>query len=493
MAEPPAPQGIRRDAQDLQRGIAANLLGYVLKLLNPVLLILVVRRYGSEEFGLFSLAQATVMFAARVTALGLDKGVLWWIPRQPDATARSGIRPALQLSGVASLAVALAMGLAAGPAVLRALGAAPDVSTTLRLVALGLPLQVVMDVLVHACMGRRHVATQVLVKDTLVPTAFVGLALALHVAGLTGIGLALAFVLGNAAGVVAATWTFRRAFAGTTWPAGEGSRPPAGLVRYAMPMWLNEISNSLLQRIDTWAVGAFAHDLSAVGVWAVVARIANQVRDIRRSFDPIVLAITSGMGRDRDRLRSGFSRATFLVSATQIPVFVFLLMFARFLMPLYGPGFVAGTVPVVILCGFWLVNGIANLAGVVVSAQGRSRLTLFNTLFAAAALGAAAMVLIPRYGIVGAALAVGLAYSAQGALQLVQMRGVTGSWNLDRSVLGPVALGLAGGAALVGVWLLVGEGGPLGLHLPALATRIGAFAAFALVYGVGAWRLWPRA
>lgn len=486
---PPSADGIARDARDLHRGLAANLLGYVLKLANPVLLILAVRRYGPAAFGLYSLAQAVVLFATRVTAFGLDKALLWWVPRQSDETARRGLRPAFRTAGLASVVVAALLVAAAHPAVLRALGIAPETSTTLRLVALGLPLQVAMDLLVGACMGRRRVATQLLVKDTIVPTLFVGLALVFHLVGLAAVGLALAFVLGNAAGVVAALWAFRGAFAGTSWPRDEGGRAPPELARYALPMWLAEMSNSLLLRMDTWAVGLFAQDLAAVGVWAVVARLANQVRDIRRAFDPIVLAITSSIGAelDRDRLRSGFSRATFLVTATQIPVFVFLLCFARFLLPLYGRGFEAGGEPVVILCAFWLVGGVANLAGIVVSAFGRSRLTLLNTLVTIVVLGVASALLIPRWGIVGAAFALGISTIAQGTLQLVQMRGVTGAWNFDRTVPLPALLGLVSGAALVVVWLLARDA------VPELAARAIAFGAFAALYGVGLVRVWPRA
>lgn len=479
---------IGQDARDLQRGVAVNLLGYALKLANPILLILVVRLYGAEAFGVFTLAQAVMMFTARVAAFGLDKGLLWWVPRQDGDGARRGIRPALwAASGGAALATAL-LGLAGSPPLLRWAGVSLALSTPMRLMAAGMVPQVVTDLLVHACMGRRRMEAQVFVKDTLTPTLFVGAGLALYATSARGVGLPLAYLVSTLVGLGAALFFFLRVFRGTGWPAGEGRRPPRELVRYSVPMWLAEMSNSLLQRMDTTMVAALVGDLALVGVYAVVVRIANQIRDIRRSFDPIVLAIVSRIGHtaDRGRLEAGFSYATFLVTVTQIPVFVFLLAFSRFLMPLFGEGFDDATAPVVILCGFWLFNGLASLAGVVVAAYGRSRLTLFNVFFAIAVQAAASFVLIPPLQLVGAALAMGIAYTLQGCLQIVQMRSVTGGWNYDRSVLGPMALGLGAGAAMAAVWW-IGRG-----HAADLPVRCLAFAAFAAIYLPGAWRLWRR-
>jgi O-antigen/teichoic acid export membrane protein len=482
------PDSIGQDASDLQRGVTVNLAGYVLKLANPILLILVVRLYGATAFGIFTLVQAVMMLGARFAALGLDKALLWWVPRQDGARAREGIRPALWAASTGAALVTVALLLASSTRVLAWAGVSTALSTPLRLMALGTIPQVVTDLLLHACMGRRRMEAQVLVKDTLVPTLLVAGGLALYWSPARAVGLPLAYLVSTLAGVLAAWFFFARVFRGTPWPEGEGRRPPPDIVRYAGPMWLAEMSNSLLLRMDTTMVAALVGDLALVGVYAIVVRIANQIRDIRRSFDPIVLAIASRIGHVADpaRLAAGFSYATFLVTVTQIPVFVFLLVFARDLMPLYGEGFGGATTPIVILCAFWLFNGVASLAGIVVAAYGKSRLTLFNTLFAIAVQAAASFVLIPRYQLVGAALSVGIAYTAQGCLQVVQMRRVTGGWNYNRSVFGPMMVALFGGVAMAAiVWL--GKG-----HGMELTVRIAAFAAFALVYLPGAWRLWRR-
>jgi O-antigen/teichoic acid export membrane protein len=481
-------RSIERDARDLHRGVMTNFLGYLLKIGNPVLLVVVVRKYGAEAFGLYTLAQAVMLFAARMAVYGFDKGLLWWIPRQAAANKRLGVRSSLFAVTLLGTAVASLLALGAQPSVLSYFGADPAAVVSLRIMAAGVLLQAWMDILVHSALGMRKMAAQVFAKETIVPATFMLSAVGFHLMGVIELGLAFAFLLSNLVGLMAAIQAFRRAFRGIPWPTTDETLwPPRELVRYSGPMWLSELANSLLQRVDTYAVGLFTSDLASVGVYAVVTRFGNAIRQIRRSFDTIVLAITSEISthHDPERLAVSYSHATLLVGITQVPVFAAIWTFADLLMPLFGPEFTKATEPLLILCAFWIVNGAISLAGIVVSAYGHSRLTLQNVLVAVVVLVAACFLLIPRSGLVGAAYAVGIGYSVQGAFQVVQMRMVTGYWNYRSEVLLPFQIGGAAALAAGIVWLVESE---FSMPSPWLGRSL-VFAAFAAVYGAGVVRL----
>jgi hypothetical protein len=59
------------------------------------------------------------------------------------------------------------------------------------------------------------------------------------------------------------------------------------------------------------------------------------MRTIRRAFDPNLIAVTARISKahDSQRLAQALSYATQLVSLSQLPVFVFLLLFAGLLLP----------------------------------------------------------------------------------------------------------------------------------------------------------------
>jgi len=101
MTSPDEPAGageLRRDARDLRRGVAINALGYLARVAYPVLLGVAVALYGAAEFGVFTAAQAALLLVLRLALLGLDKGVLWWVPRQAAGAERRGLRPVLSRS-----------------------------------------------------------------------------------------------------------------------------------------------------------------------------------------------------------------------------------------------------------------------------------------------------------------------------------------------------------------------------------------------------------
>jgi len=469
---------IEQDRRDLRQGVSINTLGYLLKLSVPIMMVFVVRSYGVRAFGLFVLTQAVLLFVARVCIVGLDKALLWWIPRQPKGCELNGWSSSIVSVGVLSAMTAIGMTAFTRP-VATWLGGATEVATPLRIMAAALVPMTLLEMLLAACMGRKRMEPNVLIKDTVLPIATVGFALLLVPLRLGSTGLGLAFLAAYVCACALAWAWWRQLFHDAKDPSPHRLLPPDSMLQYAFPMWLSEMSNAFLLRMDTYAVTTLG-DLQLVGIYGSVTTMANTIRQIRRSFDPIVFVITAEIGAQAasERLREGFSYATYLVTATQLPVLAFMVAFAKWLMPLFGDGFDAGTTAVIILCVFWVTNSALSLAGIVVSAYGHARVAFFNVLFVIVVEGIALWFLVPLYGIDGAAVAVGIAYSLQGIAQVVQMRLLTGSWNYTRRVAWPLGIGsLAAGFAGL-VWMIVPDP-----H--ALIWRATAFAVFVLVYGAG--------
>ncbi|MBN1773802.1 MAG: oligosaccharide flippase family protein [Deltaproteobacteria bacterium] len=477
----PSPTEQERDARDLRRGTRINLLGYALRLLYPLLTGVVVVLYGRHEFGLFVTAQAALLVTLRVCLAGLDKAVLWWVPRQPEGEERRGLAGALLwvLCGSTLAAAAVA---AFGAPWLAAWSGDPAAAAPLRWMALGLVPMALMELLVHACLGRRRLEAQVFVKEGLGAVALPAAGALLYLAGVREGGLAWGFVFANVAALAGAAWLFRRSFPAAA-PADAGWSVPRPLVRYALPMGLMELLNSALLRLDVLVVAALT-DPGTVGVWGVVVQLGNAVRSVRAAFDPLVLAIVSQIHvrPDAARLRAAFSRATALVLATQAPIYAFLIAFVPWLLPLLGEGYDAAATPVLVLCAFWVLHGAFGLHGLIVLGYGRSGLAAANV---GATLGAEALLLlllVPPFGLVGAALAVGLAFTMQNALWTLQSRRLTGDWPYEPA-LRPLLLALAAAAgAMALAWLVAWPAGEA-------TARVGAFGAFLLTAVVGWLRL----
>ena len=476
---------VAQDRRDLRRGVMVNGLGYVLKLAVPLMLVFVIRSYGAEAFGIFTFAQATLLFVVRVAMVGLDKALLWWIPQQERSERLLGWRSVVACVGGLSTVIALAIAFVGAP-IMAEMGDTPEAAAPLRVMAFALVPMALLELLVASTMGLKRMEPNVLVKETVLPIATVGVALLLYPLGWGPMGLAVAMIAAYtiACGVAWVWW--RRLFRGVRDPSPPSLVPPRRMLSYAVPMWMSEMSNSFLQRMDTYAVAYFT-DLHTLGIYAAVTQIANAIRSIRRSFDPIVLVIAAEIGAAgaKERLREGFSYATFLVTTTQLPVLAFIIAFAAWLMPLFGEGFDQGTTAVVILCAFWVLNSAVSLAGIVVSAYGYSTLAFANVVLAIAVQAGALWWLVPQYGLEGAAVGVGIGYTAQSLAQLGQMRWLTGAWNYTALVFWPMLIGVVAGLASAAAWVAVPDPSVLG-------WRVVVFVAFLVVYGAGMGLMWRR-
>jgi O-antigen/teichoic acid export membrane protein len=479
-------EAVRDDARALNRALGVQLIGYALKGGLPFLLALATQAYGAAQWGVFVALQALVMLAVRFALFGLDKATLWWVGAHDPREMHRALIPAVALATVSALITSGAVALGGTFLLERWNGTSVEQLPALLVMLIGLPLMATTDVLLHASMGQRKMGAQVAIRDTLVPVLWLVSALGFHALGLATTGLSWAFVLSQGVGLLAALLI---SVVNGEKPASPVTlRAPPGLLRYAVPVWLNEMANTTLLRIDTLVLVALT-DPFTVGIWGVIAQFGNAMRTIRRAFDPILIAVTARISKahDSQRLAQALSYATQLVSLSQLPVFVFLLLFAGLLLPMYGKGFEQGSTALVVLCAFWLVSGSISLPGVVLAGYGQARLGLMVTLIGIALQVPLLFLFVPRYGLTGAALGVGLANIVQQLIQLWMMKKITGGFHYTeraRRTLGPM---LIAGSATAITWLVTTRVDASPWH-----ASIAAFAAFVCGYGLSVGRQWRR-
>lgn len=481
---------VERDGNDLRRSLRINLVGYAIKFAYPFLLILVINLYGAGPYGVFALVQGVLTVMLRVSLLGLDKGLLWWIPRLAPADERQGLRATLILTTLCSLSLALLTALVLAP-VIAAWAERPDMTPGLRWMALGLVPMALLEVLTQACVGKRRLEAHILFKEGLVSFVLVAAAVLCYALGLERSGLEVAFVASYLAGLVGVLWVFRSAFAASQWQ-GPALRVPAGLWRYSWRMWLNDCAGAVFNRMDVFILAALTDDVS-VGVFTGASQYAQQVMAIRWSFDPMLVAMISQIGHANDhfRLRRGFARAWLMVAVLEIPLLAFMVAAAAWIMPLLGEKYAHGVGPALVLLAMFGVNGMFGFNQHIVSGFGRSGLTLTNTLVSIVIGAGMLALLIPPFGLVGAAWGIGSAYLALNVIWAVQARMIVGRWHYEASIGWTLALTAVAVAAMAATWAGVDLALGTGVNgtMADLAARVAALLVFGAVFGPGMWYL----
>jgi O-antigen/teichoic acid export membrane protein len=255
---------------------------------------------------------------------------------------------------------------------------------------------------------------------------------------------------------------------------------------FALFLSLADVFEVVVLWLDVLLVGAIAGS-EAAGIYTAAGRYATVGFML---LGAVITAIGPQVGAlmatgDLDRVRLLYRTASLWLAALAFPVYLTAIVFAPLLMDLFGPAFREGSTALAVLAAAMLVNMATGPVRMVLIMGGRSGLTAANDVAALVANVGLNLLLIPPYGITGAAIAWSASILITNIAPLVQ---VWKLWRLDPvgPAFWPVAL------------LATACFGGLGLLARGIAgaADIPAFAAFAVVatglYGLGLWAMRDR-
>ncbi|MFI5936305.1 polysaccharide biosynthesis C-terminal domain-containing protein [Actinoplanes sp. NPDC051494] len=461
-------------ATEVRRSTRNGVIGLVGAAVNGlfgfILTTVIVRTFGTEGSGALFTVIGLVTIAGAVCCLGADTALMWALPR--EKTVARLLPVALLPTAGLSLVVAVA-GVLAAPSVSRALLDEAAGTGLMRLAFAGVPLIVVSTVLLAAVRATRPVAAFVGVQFLLVPIARPALMIA---AVTTGGGVLLGFagwLLPVAAALVIAMVLLARP---RRTAAREDARPGWGVFwGFALPRAVSVAIDAGSMWVGVLLTGALAGQAEA-GVFAAVGRYALAglliMQGLRVAVAP-QLSRLLGEGR-RPAAAAVYRRTSLWIVALSWPAYLVLAIFAPAFLELFGAGFGSGAPALAVLAVAMLVNVGVGLVQTVLLMSGNSRGHLLATVTGLVLNVAACIVLVPRHGALGAAIAWSLGIVVENVIAAVLAGRALGEPLFGRTLLifaGGVT-GATGVVALIGV--SVGGRGLAGLGV-ALAVVAGGF------------------
>lgn len=321
--------------------------------------LLLARLLGPAEMGVYALALAVV----NVAQVFRDFGVSGWLQREPDLTPQK-IRAALGLSCAVSALAAAALVAGSGQ-LARHLGQ-PEVSTILRVLALGF-LPVPFSAVMAALMLRDLAAARIAYVSRLGTSAYAVTAVGLAALGVGAMSLAWA----NLANVVVCSLAYvPLAPKGQSWwPAcrnwGGILRFGAGsLMTQAMAALNQALPDLMLARLgSTTQVGLMGRANSAVNLFGTIAGM---------SINFGALAHLAQAHHRGAPLAPLLNRATALLTGAAWPVLALTGLFAdEIVATLFGPAWAASAPAVPALALIAAIGMLSNYGGAALSAIGR--------------------------------------------------------------------------------------------------------------------------
>ncbi|HTA18222.1 MAG TPA: polysaccharide biosynthesis C-terminal domain-containing protein [Polyangia bacterium] len=407
-AAQPATPSQADDAAHAARSGVSQILAMLGQGLMPLHRVLVARLFGQTAYGVYRTGADLCEVLMRAGIAGADKAMLKFVAAHravgETREEEQALGSALRLSGGLLLVLSIALAVAA-PYFARLWGN-PAFTRVLPLLAPTVFGGGMVIVLMAATLAVKVTRVNLLVRGVAEP--FLLIAITLVFWFFRRDVLAAAAAHGTSTLVL-----MTLAWVGASAALGRGRlraalRAPGhrGLIRFAIPLGASEFMNGILQRASVFILSAYA-GAASVAVYAAAEELGRSVAGMRYAFDSVAAPMMSeAIARgDRERLRYNLALMTRWVASASAPIALTLLALRGPLLWLYGPAYVSGVTAMgLLVCGH-LINGVLGLCAYVIVMSGRSGLFFWDNLSAAAVNLVLSFLLIPRYGVTGAAVA----------------------------------------------------------------------------------------
>lgn len=397
---------LKRLGPNSYKVIAAFGLRALAALLGFALSWTLARLYGADGLGTYSVAVTTAVFGGYLALIGQDYVILRSVAGElkigKHGVARAVVRQSTLIAGCGSVIVALAI---AGGATLlsRRIGGsaemlmlvAPAVAGVVLARAASWALRATGNIVVSQAL--EGITTPAIILLALL--AFVPFGQLPSIATVGSLYVAASFA-GAAIGWIA----WRRVT--RDWPARE--HVPAGpLLIAGVPMLVSTVSNSAADWAAMFSTNLFA-GAAAAGQLRVALQLMLAVTLLTSSFDAILGPQVAGAWRvgDENALRRIYRKATLGMTAAAAPILLLELLAPRWLMGLFGAGFVDGAVALQILAVGQLLAIAGGPIGTLLIMSGHDKLLIAYSLASLVVVAALCLLVVPAYGASGGAMVI---------------------------------------------------------------------------------------
>lgn len=431
------------------------------------------------SFGLLILALNLLLAASALGTAGADYAAIRGVAAVSEPGAKRGaMRTPIVLVLALDAGVALLLALLAGPLARHVFGQ-PSFVWPLRALALVLPLTVLAQMFSASLSGLERASGE-LVRKVVEQGGRVALAPLAVAAGLGVAGAVLGMAAAAAAAAAAVAWLLLRAL-----PRGGRTRPVPvrGVLGFAWPQTLANGAAQLWQLANIVILAQYTSTkvVALYGAALALARLPALVyNSFSFRFSPAIARLwASG---DLDELSHLLQSVTRWVTMIAAPFYAIAVAVPAPLLLVYGHRYREGALALALICLGSLCNSLAGPVEWTLIMTGRVKLEMAANVGAAIPLLALAFLLIPRYGLTGAAVASLLYAVAINGLKTVFVMRTLQLRAFSPSLLRP--LGAAAGAGVVAA--LAEELGGLG---GTLAGTVGLAAIVLCVYGIALFAL----
>ncbi len=421
--------------------------------------IVMARFMGAEQYGLYSLADTASYLIIGLTMLGLFSALVRYIPIYVSRRDEAGLWGTLQIG----LGVPFVISVLAGACLLIFAGPfaewvfkEPRLSPVLRVVAVALPFGALITAAGAAVRGFNQIQYNVIAEDVFLSLIKLAIVVVLAISGLNAVKAMTAHAIGAVLTSLMLLYFLNKLFP-LKRPWGAARRDVKEIAQFAGPIYGSTLVNLVGYNLHTVLLGML-NTVAAVGIFTAASRVSTVGTMFYQAISAVAMPIISELHSKRELVQLGhfYQVTTKWIFTFNLPLFLIVLLFSKFIMSIFGNDFVAGATGLVILSVGNLVDAGTGINGEMILMTGNAWLNTINTVIALTLQLTLSFLLIPMWGVMGAAIAVAVATSALNIIRTIEVFVTMRFLPYNKSFVKPVVAGVAAALATRGMaqWFL---------------------------------------
>lgn len=399
--------------------------------------VVIARLLGPGSYGGIALGLSLLTTATVVVVIGVDTGVGRYLPREDKPAFKRGVLvSAYQAVIPLSIVVGLAVAVFAEPIAHYAFDNT-GITSIIRIFGLTIPFSALMKLTIGSTRGFQQPQSRVFIENIGLPLARIALVTIVLLLGFQSVGVSWAYT--GAYGTAAALSLYYLIRYTPLFDRIECRSMHRELLIFSLPLMITASMYTIFHNIDTFMIGYFA-PANLVGTYDVAYRLPFLLKITLTAFGFIFMPTISALHSNGNVAEMGqmYRIGTKWIFLTTLPLALALIFYPTIVITYtFGDEYTAGSVALAILGVGFFGHTVIGLSGEMLTAIGKTRLMMYDSLVVAVVNILLNLYLIPRYWMIGAAIATTVGYVVMDALYVVQLYREIGTHPFSRAILRP--------------------------------------------------------
>ncbi len=372
--------------------------------------IIMARFLGAQMLGLYSLGNAITRIAEILALLGLDNGVLRFVSRDTEdkVNVNRSIYTSLKIGLISSILIAVLLFLSAEKIVNEILNEDSFLITVIKVFAISLPFTVLTLISSFATQAFKILKYKIFVNQIVNPlTLLIAFVTSYFLLGIE-LSILLPTVVSSIIGLMFIL-KFLTNFSSISLSKIIGTTVDKDILKFSVPLMFVSAIGIIMHWIDIIMLGILSN-ATEVGMYHPIERTAGLVRMILFAFAGIFAPIFSEhyFKKNKNGMKDSYQSSSKYILAFSLPIFIFLFIFSEPMLLVFGTEFQNYFALKVLLLGIF-IQTIFGLGSSTLTMSGYTKFNLLNVSIALVLNIISNSILIPLYGLTGAALATSFA------------------------------------------------------------------------------------